>query len=221
MTPNEIAALIRDVNSDIRALARARSVQSEVRQAIRFRADNPLEEQLIDEDTMGIVRGEPRVETVDGVRLSIWKIHRAGLKSTDIKGADLYYETEQGKFALIQYKTPSASTGRVKKDQEQLDELKAACPQRCAPRRRFSCGAWVAIRDATAGTFLPACEASNVFGTKASRSKNAFINGLAKDEFHTDFASCLIGGRTRPITLASTVAALLAADRILFEVIEG
>ena len=221
MTPQELRSLIADVNADIQAMTRAQSLRDEMGQAIRFRALHPLEEQLIDEDATGQRRGEPRIENVNGIRLKIWKTHRAGLMATDIKGADLYYETEQGKFALIQYKTPSGSTGRVKKDEDQLDELKAACPQRCSPRRRFSCGSWVAIRDGEDGKFLPACEASNIFGAFASRKKAAFVNGLPREQFRLDFATCHIGGRTKPLALARTMASIVAADHILFEVVEG
>ena len=221
MTLQEIRSLIAAVNADMRAMTRARSVKDEMGRAIQFRAANPLEEQLIDEDATGQRRGEPHVETVNGVRLKIWKTHRAGLLATDIKGADLYYETDQGKFALIQYKTPSAATGRVKKDESQLEELKAACPQLCNPRRRFSCGSWVAVREGGDGIFLPACEASNIFGAFASRKKTAFINGLTKQQFRLDFANCHIGGRIKPLALASTMASMVAADHILFEVVEG
>ena len=48
MSPAEAKALIRTVNEDIERIARAAQIQREVKAAIRFRAQNPLEEQLID-----------------------------------------------------------------------------------------------------------------------------------------------------------------------------
>jgi hypothetical protein len=105
MSPAETHALIRDVNADIARMARAAQMQREIREAILFRANYPLEEQLIDEDSFGLPRGEPRVVRWGNVKLKIWKIHRAGLRATDIKGADLYYEIADTKFVLIQYKS--------------------------------------------------------------------------------------------------------------------
>lgn len=217
MSPAEAESLIRGVNEDIERIARAAQSQRQVRDAIRFRAQNPLEEQLIDEDSYAVPRGQPRVLRVGDVELKIWKIHRAGLDSTDIKGADLYYEMDGTKFVLVQYKSPSGS-GRVKKDSSQLTELTEACPNRCPPTERFSCGSWFALHDGTGGSYHTACEANNIFGAYASRKKDAFINGLTKTQFEADFASCRIGGRSAPIRVQQFQNASVNADHIFFRV---
>lgn len=217
MSPAEAESLVRGVNEDIERIARAAQTQQQVRSAIRFRAEKPLEEQLIDEDSYAIPRGQPRVLRVGSVELKIWKIHRAGLDSTDIKGADLYYEMDGTKFVLVQYKSPSSS-GRVKKDSSQLVELTAACPNPCLPTERFSCGSWFALRDGVSSSYHTACEASNIFGTYASRKKEAFINGLTKTQFEAAFAGCRIGGRSAPIRAMQFQQASVNADHIFFRV---
>ena len=215
MSPSEAESLIQAVNDDIERIARAAQTQEQVREAIRFRSENPLEEQLIDEDSYAIPRGEPRLQRVGGVEQRIWKIHRAGLDSTDIKGADLYYEIDGIKFVLVQYKSPSTKA-RVKKDSSQLTELIAACPNPCPPTERFSCGSWFALRDGERSSYHTACEANKIFGAYASRKKEAFINGLTKDQFESDFASCRIGGRSAPIRVMQFQQTSVKADHIFF-----
>lgn len=217
MSRTEIESLIRDVNADIARMARAAETQREVHEAIHFRAQIPLEEQLIDEDSFGFPRGEPRIIRTGNVELKVWKIHRAGLRSTDIKGADLYYEISDTKFVLVQYKSASAS-GRVTKDAEQLAALKGSCPNLCSPANRFSCGSWFALRDAAEAAYFPACEAGRVFGVFASRARSAFINGLSKSQFQADFGECRIGGRTSPIDFAAYKTSSIAADHLFFQV---
>ena len=217
MSPAEAEALVRSVNEDIERIARAAQTQREVQAAIRFRAQHPLEEQLIDEDSYGIPRGQPRIVRIGSVELRIWKIHRTGLDSTDIKGADLYYELDGTKFVLVQYKSPSSS-GRVKKDAPQLAELLEACPNPCYPTERFSCGAWFSLQDGASSSYHPACEAANVFGAYSSRKKEAFFNGLTKTQFEADFGSCKIGGRTAPIRMMRYQRASVNADHIFFRV---
>jgi hypothetical protein len=217
MSPAETQSLIRDVNADIARMARATQTRQEIHAAILFRANAPLEEQLIDEDSFGFPSGQPRVVRWENVELKVWKIHRAGLRSTDIKGADLYYEIANNKFVLIQYKSPSV-TGRVTRDAQQLAVLKSACPNRCSPANRFSCGSWLSLRDASGATYYPACEAERVFGTFASRSKSAFINGLTKSQFHSDFGGCRIGGRTNPIDVDAYISSRVNADNLFFRV---
>lgn len=215
MSPSEAESLIQAVHDDIERMAHAAQTQQQVHEAIRFRSENPLEEQLIDEDSYDIPMGEPRVLRVGNVELRIWKIHRAGLRSTDIKGADLYYEIDGIKFVLVQYKSPSAS-GRVKRDSSQLTELVEACPNPCPPTERFSCGSWFALRDATGSSYFSACEVTNIFGKYSSRKKEAFINGLTKDQFLSDFASCRIGGRSAPTQAKRFQQASVNADHIFF-----
>ena len=217
MSPAEAESLVRGVNEDIERIARAAQTQREVRDAVRFRAQNPLEEQMIDEDSYGIPRGQPRIIRMGRDELKIWKIHRTGLNSTDIKGADLYYELDGAKFVLVQYKSPSTS-GRVKKDSTQLTELVAACPNPCLPTERFSCGSWFVLRNRAGGSYHPACEAANVFGAYGSRKKEAFINGITKTQFEADFVGCRIGGRSAPIQVMQFQRASVNADHIFFRV---
>jgi hypothetical protein len=215
MTQEELARLNQQVNNDIEGMAKAQRLRDEVRDAIGHRTTNPMEEQLIDEDSFGVIRGQPRILVVDGIQIKIWKIHRAGLQARDVKGADLFYEISDMKFVLIQYKTPGPN-GRVILDADQLSELQSACPVDCPPSDRFRCGSWYAIRAVPDATYFPACEAQQVFGSRKSRKASVFINGLTRKQFHEDFGKCHIGARTKPIEVVKYGRLSINRDRIFF-----
>ena len=201
MTPREWTELASEINSDIATISRAVQTQGDVHKAIGAREDRPNEEFFIDEDAFGYRPSKPREFKCYGAKMTVWKIHRAGLGATDIKGADLYYEIRKNKFVLIQYKKPDKKD-RVHIDKEQLDELVAACPIDCPPSSRFGCGSWYLIRSEDDREYFPACEARKLFGKYKSRFRKFFVNGLAEERFKHDFGLCRIGGRTQPIDVA-------------------
>lgn len=220
MKLNEWRSLVKAVNADITGMAKAQQVQIDVRAAIRHRAANPMEEQLIDADAFDQGLGQPKRVTINGVEVKISKLHRAGIDAKDVKGADLFYEISNNKFVLIQYKSPSAS-GRVLLDDEQLSELQSNCPNTCPPSIRFSCGSWFALRSTSGDAYFPACEARRIFGTHKSRKADAFINGLTKVQFHNEFGKCHIGARTRPIKPFALEQMAIIFERVVFVVTQS
>lgn len=213
MTESEWKSLAKAINEDIAGLSKAASVQAEVRQTIKMRLKSPTEEQFIDEDAFGQPSPAPRTVWIDGHELKIWKVHRVGLKCSDVKGADLYYELGNRKFALIQYKSPSPK-GRVTLDVDQLDVLENACPVACPPTSRFGCGSWYAIRSAAKSAYFTACEARALFGKYGSRDFAHFVNGLTKEQFQQEFGRCHIGGRTAPIDVLAYREHALERNRV-------
>jgi len=220
MTPSEWRSLAQSVNRDIAGMTRAAATQEGVRAALNQRNSRATEEFFIDEDSFGSQPTQARIFTGGTVELKVWKTHRAGLSSSDIKGADLYYEISDRKFILVQYKTPSRS-GRVTLDADQLDELQAACPVQCPPTHRFSCGSWYALRSTGSGSFFTACEAKALFGVYASRDRKYFVNGLAQTRFYEEFGACRIGGRTEPIEIHDYMQYSLEHDRVLINAIQA
>jgi hypothetical protein len=217
MTESEWKSLAKAINSDIAGLSRAASVQAEVRQTIKKRLDSPTEEQFIDEDAFGQLSPAPRTVWIDGHEVKIWKVHRTGLNCSDVKGADLYYELGDRKFALIQYKSPSPK-GRVTLDVDQLNVLENACPVACPPTSRFGCGSWYAIRSTTRNAYFTACEARALFGKYSSRDFDYFVNGLTKEQFQQEFSRCHIGARTRPIDILNYRENALERNRVFIHV---
>lgn len=203
------------VNRDIEMLTRASATQKDVRRILRGNRARPTEEQLIDLGSFGFPPGEPRTVVIAGSEVKIWKIHRAGLNLSDVKGADLYYELGNKKFVLVQYKIPNSS-GRVRLDDEQLDELQRSCPVECLPTTRFSCGSWYALHKNPTASYFPACEARELFGKFASRKSEHFINGLTHDQFQNDFGSCRIGARTKPVRASEYRKFSINSNRVVF-----
>ena len=208
----EWIALAREINSNIVGMTKACDTRDKVHQAIRHRLENPTEEQFIDSDVFGASR-EAKIYDVKGRQIQITKLHRIGLSCSDVMGADLFYEIPNVKFALIQYKSPSKQL-RVKLDEKQLNELKAACPMRCPPSSRHTCGSWYAVRSVVESTYHPACEAENIFADAQSRLFSKFINGLTKEQFHKDFQECRIGARTAPVSVQSFKQSSIENDHV-------
>ena len=218
MTRDRWIRLVEALNADIVGLVKAQRVRDEVHEAIRTRVVQPSEEQLIDADCFDLPMGQPQVFTVANTRIKLWKIHRAGLRSTDVKGADLFYEISDKKFVVVQYKTPDGR-GRVTHDAEQLAELQSVCPVECPPPSdRFKCGAWFALRSAKLDTHFPACEAQEVFGLRKSRKSNHFLNGLSITRFREDFGICHLGARTQPVDVDAYQERSVQEDKLFVHV---
>lgn len=218
MTREQWKRLVEGVNADIAGMARAQRMRDDLRGEIQRSFAQPTEEQFIDEDCFDQPRGTPKTHFVGGVEIKVWKLHRAGLHSSDVKGADLFYEIEDKKYVVVQYKTPNKRE-RVYREAAQMEELLDVCPViDCPPSDRFRCGAWFALLSGNLDMHFPACEAQAVFGTKRSRQSSAFINGLSKTQFRADFGLCRVGARTRPIDIGSYQERSIQEDRLFVRV---
>lgn len=217
MDLEEWGQLVRTLNQDIGKMLRAQRRSDEIHGAIQLRATNPTEEQFIDEDLNKQPIGTPMTFTVAGTQIKVWKLHRWGLESRDVKGADLFYEITNTKFTLIQYKMPNRHD-RVILNSTQLSELQAACPVECLPSDRFSCGAWYALRSGRNSAYFPACEAKQIFDRFKSRRTGAFIKGLSQRQFEQDFGLCRIGARTRPVGINEYRDVRVQEDRVFVRV---
>jgi hypothetical protein len=161
---------------------------------------------LIYKDQFGQYPGEPIEHVIDGIRITIRILHQTGKGLRDIRGADLLYEIEDEKYALIQYKSPRKSDGRVAVDKEQLKELIGTCPGVCFYKKKRPtqtpvrmngyCGCWYTVRSATSSSYMHACEAQHIFGERGTAGEREFQTGLRKDEFERLFAICRIGALT-------------------------
>jgi hypothetical protein len=188
------------MNADISGFLQeqyAQSVLDEVNEELAERAKNPIEQDFITEDAWGKDPAERRVVSIDGIEVQIRSLHQRGLGLTDVKGADLLYEIEGVKFALIQYKRPDLR-GRVKRETRQLKELIGACPNPCPPydpHLRKNCGSWFAVRSTAESAYLPACQAKKLFRGENYPKKERFtsVDGYSHDGFRTAFAKCQIG----------------------------
>ena len=220
MTELEWRALASQVNADILGMSVALATRDAVRRELDQRAAVPTEEFFIDADAFGREPTAPRIFTVAGTTVKVWKTHRAGLGSSDIKGADLFYEVSDTKFVLVQYKTPSRRL-RVSKDAVQLDLLASACPVQCPPSNRFACGSWLALRSTAGAKYFPACEAQQTFGKSKSRHERFFVNGLTQERFHDDFGLCHIGARTLPIDVSQYREWSVGQDRVFVSALTG
>jgi len=214
--------LIRRINDDIAGIIRGQRILDEINSNLAERDLRPLEEDFIDSDAFGGDPGQPRVVQVDGVEILVRKLHRRGLRQSDVMGADLLYEIADRKFVLVQYKTPDKQ-GLVGKDDDQLDRLMQSCAAQCSSDHPFTwsrCGAWVAVRSRTESLYLPACEAARVFGDAASRKVDRFSNGISSEVFQQLFARCWTGARTAPSEFAYLAWRALAGDRLLVSVLQ-
>jgi hypothetical protein len=219
MQLDEWRGVVSYINNEIQDIVRGQQIHSRILKQLDTRNLVPLEEDFIDADLTDSEVGAASHFDIDGVQITTRKLHRRGIHASDVAGADLLYEIEGQKFALIQYKTPNAA-GRVLLDAHQLDTLIDHCPDPVCDAGVFQprCGSWYAVRARTFGHYMRACEARLVFGSSASRYASAFALGLSKGTFDSLFARCNIGAPLSPIGMGAIVASSVDADRVLFRV---
>jgi len=179
---------------DVDAIIDAQRTLSGVKGDLDHRRRNPTEEDYIYREVHGI--GHQSTEVVDDVRIEKTVVHRQGVGSSDINGADVLYEIVGTKYVLIQYK--SVTKKQVRSDADQLDDLMESCNgcQRYHPVQIRACGSWYCIIDNGISTYYPACLARATFGKKGSAASSKFPAGLSRDEFISLFAKCYLGKRT-------------------------
>ncbi|WP_159093575.1 hypothetical protein [Stenotrophomonas sp. SAU14A_NAIMI4_8] len=174
---------------------RQRTIDS-VRRALDERARDPHEEDFI----YGEGTNNQKVfrENIDGVIIEKTILHRRGAADTDISGADLLFEIVGEKYVLVQYKRADGS-GRIKNDESQLEELIGSCSNDCPEFRPYmlgNCGAWYALIDGKALSYMPACVASKSFAGRSSCKASNFQRAIEREAFLSAFAKCYIGART-------------------------
>jgi hypothetical protein len=204
---------------DALGILESQTILDEIKEELRARLSRPMEEDFIDREVHGSGAWLPRRIYVHGVEIEIQQLHRKGLGSKDVKGADLLYEIVGKKFILIQYKTPDKKNCRVKRDKGQLCELMRNCQAPCPPylsTLNYVCGSWVAIEDPNGARFLPACRAYSIFEPYKSKYASEFECGITRPTFRELFAKCLIGSRTSAQGILSKTLAAPGASRSLY-----
>ncbi|MCX6611566.1 MAG: hypothetical protein NTW74_12035 [Acidobacteria bacterium] len=219
MEEQEWQELIAVINNDIGGIVHSQRVLDDINAELAERQKRPIEEDFIDA-AVGSDGSEAKIFEIEGVTLQIRKLHRRGLRQRDIKGADLLYEIAGRKFVLVQYKLINGRR-RVEADHQQLDELIAACPNRCPdPNAWPTCGGWFAARCSNESAYLPACIAKRAFNQAQSRSIEHFGSGLSHDVFQQLFARCWTGARIAPTEMAYRSWSIMQEDRVLVSVLQ-
>jgi hypothetical protein len=209
------------MNADVAGIIRAQRVLSRVNTELGRRAERPIEEDFIFAEQFGKHPGKPVVREIEGVPVVTRMLHRRGLRQRDIEGADLLYEVEGRKYALVQYKSPT--DGRIHRDRDQLDRLIDSCPNRCPPYQAGlwpTCGSWFAVESDEGSWYGPACQALSVFDDALSRPPEQFGSGVPKDVFQQLFARCWIGARISLSEFAYLTWEALVSDRVLVSVLQ-
>jgi hypothetical protein len=198
----EYNSIVYDVNLEAETIIQHQRIIAGIHRQIDFRLFAPLEQDDIYRDHYGQLPIQGNKQIVDGVAISTHILHQTGARLSDIVGADMLYEIESNKYALIQYKKANKNY-RVSKDENQLEQLLANCPSVCRYKTsppRFSpvringyCGCWYRVGYEDKTHYVHACEANLIFGDNKSASISKFRHGISKTDFDKLFASCTIG----------------------------
>jgi hypothetical protein len=214
--------VISAINLDVSNIIRAQRTRSDIYESLERRYQNLQEEDSIFSDAFGYEPGISRSKFIDGVEIQTRMLHRQGLRQEDIMGADLLYEIQGKKFAIIQYKK-SDGRKRVKKDTQQIRNLIDARPNACDGFTLHlfpTCGSWHRLISESGSYYMPACLAESTFGDQVSLSENRFFDGIDEDTFSKLFGRCWIGARTNPKELSYLTWSTLSQDRVLFTAIQ-
>ena len=221
MDKREWQATLRRINADVAGIVNAQRVLSRVNSELHARADRPVEEDFIFAEQFGKHPGQPAVREIDGVAVVTRMLHRRGLRQRDIEGADLLYEVEGRKYALVQYKSPA--DGRIHLDRDQMDRLIEGCPNPCPPHQPAlwpTCGAWFAVESREGSWYESACQALATFEDAGSRPTERFSSGISREVFQHLFARCWIGARTTVSEFAYLTWDALVSNRVLVSVLQ-
>lgn len=180
-------------------------ILSQIKSEIQQNLGHPFEQDYIYRKHFGHFPAEKSIIEVNGVRITTQVLHQTGRRLSDISGADLLYEIENEKFALIQYKLECGNTVTI--DRVQLEKMLLLCPDACYHKRREPnwsplklngfCGFYFAIVINGLPKYLHACEIKMLFREKNTIPSTSFVNGLKEETFDELFASCRIGALTR------------------------
>lgn len=229
MERSELAELVELIQDDARAILENQATLADVKAQLGANQARPFEQDWIYGDHYGDLPSKPREHVVAGIRITTQVLHQTGTGLRDIAGADLLYEIEGEKYALIQYKRPKPN-GLVQNDSAQLDALLSRCPSVCAYRRRTSlvlplrlngyCGCWYNCVDAAGSRFVHACEAKLLFGGQGHVSSNQFASGLTKSEFDRLFAVCRLGALVRIKSSTQYIEQQIESNHLVFRLVQ-
>jgi hypothetical protein len=225
MERDELSKLVELIQNDAQAILEHQAVLAGVKEQIAQNRRSPFEQDSIYADHYGDLPSQPQERTIDGIRITTQILHQTGIGLRDIAGADLLYEIEGEKYALIQYKRPNRQN-LVQNDQAQLDALLSKCPSVCSykgranllqpPRLNGYCGCWYNCLTNDGSRYVHACEAKAIFTGKASVSERKFASGMTKEEFDRLFAVCRIGALVRIQSSAHYVQRQLSSNHLVF-----
>lgn len=131
---------------------------------------------------------------IHGIRIKKRIVHR---KTEKYNGADVYFEVENEKFALVQFKLQSG--GRYQFDKKQLDNLQIWCDYCIKDKNRPSlCPSFVwLINDLgyySKHRILKLCRLQRILRSRSSASVEEFDNsGITRSAFKELLAKCWIG----------------------------
>lgn len=222
---NETLDLMADEAS---AIIQAQRVLAGIHEELRKNAISPFEQDFIYEEYFGQRPSEPQQIEINGVIITTIVLHQTGIGLRDIKGADLLYEIEDEKYALILFKRANPKTGFVQNDSNQLDAFLNNCPDVCMYKRKTSkwwpvrlngyCGCWYRVDYAGKTYYVHGCEAKNTYGARGSTNISEFSTGISRKTFLELFALCRIGALTRISPPDNCVSILLEHQHIVFKV---
>ncbi len=193
--------------NEVGAIIHAQKVLADIHDELDRNTLAPFEQDIIYREHFGCLPSEPRAFVHHGVTITTRILHQTGMRLRDVVGADLLYEIENDKYALIQFKRADQRTKRVKNDIDQFDSFLGNCPEICMyrknpPRRvparlNHYCGCWYRVDYDSEVSYVHACEAAVIYNGRASAHVNGFESGLSRDTFLDLFASCRIGALVR------------------------
>lgn len=103
MERDELASLMELIQDDALAILENQAALSEVKDQLRHNQNKPFEQDFIYVDNYGDLPSKPHRQTIAGIEITTQVLHQTGTGLRDIAGADLLYEIESEKYALIQY----------------------------------------------------------------------------------------------------------------------
>jgi hypothetical protein len=199
----EYLVLMKEMLDQAAAILEHQQVIANIKEELNRNLENPLEQDYIYKDHYGSFPGEPIEREINGVKVITRVLHQTGKGLKDIVGADLLYEIENEKYALIQYKR--GFNKKVKGDVSQLDQLLKQCPSVCFYKKKPPsfvpvrmngfCGCYYKVID-NKNYIVHACEAKFIFSNQTTVSIDQFKSGLSEQVFNELFASCRIGALT-------------------------
>lgn len=225
MERDELSQLVELIQDDAYAILEHQAVLADVKKQITQNKQSPFEQDSIYADHYGDAPSQPKEKTIHGIRITTQILHQTGIGLRDIAGADLLYEIEGEKYALIQYKRPNRQN-LVQNDQAQLDALLSRCPSVCSYKKHAHllqplrlngyCGCWYNCLTSDGARYVHACEAKVIFTGKASVSERKFASGMTKEEFDRLFAVCRIGALVRIKSSAHYIEQQLSLNHLVF-----
>ncbi|MCI0559423.1 MAG: hypothetical protein L0332_13045 [Chloroflexi bacterium] len=195
---------------DAEAIVHNQQVLAGVHTQLQHNILVPFEQDLIYEEHFGQRPSEPRQIRHGNTTITTRILHQAGIRLSDVNGADLLYEIEGEKFGLIQYKKSSSS--RIQSDEFQLARLLDNCPDVCRYKKsrpiprtwlplklNAYCGCWYGIIHNGERRYVHACEAEGIMRGFNRVEVSEFEFGLTRQTFLELFSSCRAGALIRPV----------------------